>query len=55
MLKHRLIPTVLFAISLALTGCATKAPASCDGADRRPVNAPAHAGVVYQSCGVGVA
>lgn len=38
-----------------LSGCATKTPASCDGLQRRPINAPALTGVVYKSCGAGVA
>jgi hypothetical protein len=35
----------------ALAGCASTQPPSCDGTDRRPVNAPQQVGVTYLSCG----
>lgn len=41
---------VLLILSVTLTGCAHKPP-SCDGSNRRPLNAPKQAGVSYESCG----
>lgn len=46
-MRHTLI--VLFAV-LSLAGCASKAPLSCDGSARRPINAPQQVGIVYPSC-----
>lgn len=43
---------IIILISTVLTGCASKKLATCDGQDRRPVNAPHHAGVIYPSCGM---
>lgn len=41
---------LLVLTSAMLGGCATRLP-TCDGSHRRPINAPAQAGVVYPSCG----
>lgn len=43
---------VIILISTALAGCASTKLATCDGQDRRPVNAPPHAGATYPSCGL---
>jgi hypothetical protein len=40
----------LLAVASIVAGCASTLP-SCDGKDRRPINAPAHAEVAYASCG----
>ena len=40
---------ILLALASALSGCASALP-TCDGAARRPINAPAHAEVVFPSC-----
>lgn len=42
---------IMLAAVCALTACAGSLP-TCDGEDRRPINAPAKAEVVYPSCGV---
>lgn len=39
----------LLVLAGALAGCAHALP-TCDGKDRRPINAPAHAQVDYPSC-----
>lgn len=39
-------------ISAILAGCASTKPPTCDGRDRRPVNALPHAGAIYPSCGL---
>jgi uncharacterized protein YceK len=41
---------ILLAIASVLGGCASTPP-TCDGTDRRPINAPDHANVWYPSCG----
>lgn len=42
---------ILLAVTLAvLGGCASRLP-TCDGTDRRPVNAPVQTGTTYPSCG----
>lgn len=41
---------IMLAAAGALVGCAGSLP-TCDGEDRRPINAPAKAEVVYPSCG----
>lgn len=33
-----------------LSGCASKKPLSCDGSNRRPINAIQQANVIYPSC-----
>lgn len=43
----------VFAFTLALSGCAAnRTPASCDGAERRPVNAAKLYSAAHLSCGV---
>jgi len=42
---------LLVVTTCVLAGCASTPPA-CDGLHRRPINAPAQAGIVYPSCGV---
>lgn len=42
---------ILLALASALTGCASTAVPTCDSKDRRPINAPASAGVFHPSCG----
>jgi len=39
----------LLAVASIVAGCASTLP-TCDGKDRRPINAPARAGVAYPSC-----
>jgi len=41
---------LLVVTSAVLAGCAAKLP-TCDGSHRRPINAPAEAGITYPSCG----
>jgi hypothetical protein len=41
---------ILLALASALTGCASTSIPTCDGKERRPINAPAHADVLYPSC-----
>ena len=43
---------VIILVSTILAGCASTKVPSCDGLDRRPVNAPPHAGATYSSCGL---
>lgn len=45
---RNLLITALLAAALA--GCAATLP-TCDGRDRRPVNAPARADIIHPSCG----
>jgi uncharacterized protein YceK len=45
----RKLLTVLVMAS-ALAGCASTLP-TCDGKDRRPINAPAQVQIDYPSCG----
>jgi len=40
----------LLAVASIVAGCASSPP-TCDGKDRRPINAPARAEVAYPSCG----
>ena len=42
---------ILLALATALTGCASTGTPTCDGKDRRPINAPARAGGFHPSCG----
>ncbi len=42
---------ILLVLSSALTGCASTTTPTCDGKDRRPINAPARAEVFHPSCG----
>jgi len=42
---------ILLAVASILAGCASTTP-SCDGEDRRPINVPVKARVVYPSCGM---
>jgi len=44
---------ILLVLTSTLAGCASALP-TCDGKDRRPVNAPARAQVDYPSCGANV-
>ena len=41
----------MLALASILAGCAGTTP-TCDGKDRRPINAPAKAVVKYPSCGL---
>ena len=41
---------LLVVTTWVLAGCASTPP-TCDGLHRRPINAPAQAGIVYPSCG----
>lgn len=41
---------IVLAMASVLAGCASTTP-SCDGEDRRPINVPVKAEVVYPSCG----
>lgn len=41
---------LLVVTSAVLAGCVTRLP-TCDGSHRRPINAPAQAGIAYPSCG----
>lgn len=43
----------LLAIASVLAGCASTLP-TCDGNDRRPINVPPRAEIVYPSCGAAV-
>lgn len=45
----RNLPILLF-VAATLGACASNRP-TCDGTDRRPINAPVHAQVDYPSCG----
>lgn len=47
----RLLIALAMAMASALAGCAGATP-TCDGQDRRPINAPAKAEVKYPSCGL---
>jgi uncharacterized protein YceK len=40
---------ILLALASVLHGCASVLP-TCDGKDRRPINAPVKADVVHPSC-----
>lgn len=42
---------IVLALASILAGCAGTTP-TCDGKDRRPINAPAEAEVKYPSCGL---
>lgn len=42
---------IVLALASALTGCASTNTPTCDGKDRRPINAPASVGVFHPSCG----
>jgi len=42
---------IALAAASVLAGCAGTTP-TCDGQDRRPINAPANAEVNYPSCGL---
>lgn len=42
---------MLLALASVLTGCASTTLPTCDGMDRRPINAPARADIFYPSCG----
>jgi uncharacterized protein YceK len=42
---------IMLALASILAGCAGITP-TCDGKDRRPINAPAKAEVKYPSCGL---
>jgi len=42
---------IALAVASVLAGCASTTP-SCDGEDRRPINVPVKAEVVYPSCGM---
>lgn len=42
---------ILLALASALAGCASTTLPNCDGKNRRPINAPARADVLYPSCG----
>lgn len=42
---------ILLALTSALAGCASTTLPNCDGENRRPINAPARADVLYLSCG----
>jgi|GEM_PF-1901763 PBP1b-binding outer membrane lipoprotein LpoB len=42
---------IVLALASILAGCAGTTP-TCDGKDRRPINAPAKAEVKYPSCGL---
>lgn len=42
---------IVLAIASILVGCASTTH-SCDGKDRRPINAPAKVEVKYPSCGL---
>lgn len=42
---------IVLALAGILAGCAGTTP-TCDGEDRRPINAPAKAEVKYPSCGL---
>jgi hypothetical protein len=41
---------ILLAMASTLAGCASTLQV-CDGKDRRPINTPARAEMVYPSCG----
>lgn len=41
---------LMLVITSALAGCASTLP-TCDGKERRPINAPVQADVFYASCG----
>lgn len=45
---------ILLALAGVLTGCASTRLPMCDGKDRRPINAPARADILYPSCGTAV-
>lgn len=47
-MRHLLL---LIVIGCAIAGCATSALPTCDGSDRRPVNAPPQVHTIYNSCG----
>jgi hypothetical protein len=47
-MRKLLIPLALVSV---LTGCASTTLPTCDGTDRRPINAPARADILYPSCG----
>jgi len=42
---------IVLAMASVLAGCASTTPA-CDGKDRRPINDPVKAEVIYPSCGM---
>lgn len=42
---------ILLALASALSGCASTTLRTCDGTDRRPINAPVRADILYPSCG----
>lgn len=42
---------ILLVLGSSLTGCASTTLPTCDGKDRRPINTPARADVLYPSCG----
>lgn len=42
---------LLLVTTVVVAGCAASLP-TCDGKHRRPINAPAQAGIVHPSCGV---
>jgi hypothetical protein len=44
----------LLAIAGVLAGCASTALPTCDGNERRPINVPPRAEIVYPSCGAAV-
>ena len=46
---HRIL--ILLALTSVLSGCASTILPTCDGKDRRPINTPARADVLYPSCG----
>lgn len=43
---------IFLLISAFLAGCVSTKLPTCDGTERRPVNAPPHAGAAYPSCGL---
>lgn len=42
---------IMLAVTSVLAGCAGTTP-TCDGEDRRPINAPPKAEIKYPSCGL---
>lgn len=42
---------IVLAMASALAGCTSTTP-PCDGENRRPINVPVKAEVVYPSCGM---
>ena len=48
---HKFLIMLAMAMASVLAGCASTTP-SCDGEDRRPINVPVKARVVYPSCGM---